>query len=452
MSEPQLDHSALDAQLNTLAGACHWYVGFSGGVDSTVLLHLLHRWCRANPGAPPLTAIHINHAMQAAADDWQVHCEWVCKFLQVPIISRAVVVQGAGGSEMMAREARYRVFEEQLQPGAILFLGHHLDDQVETFFLRLMRGAGVQGLAAIPAWRPLGRGALSRPLLQVTRDQLEQYASRHGLEHVEDPSNTNTAMDRNFVRAELLPLLASRWPGYRQTVARASEHMAGAITALRDALPTPATVYSVMGDPGVALDELLLVPGDAAAIRLRGWLQGAGYPAPDQALLEEFLRQLRVAASDAKPRLACSAYTLQRYREAVYLRPDPDQPCCAEAFALAPGEIYEIPGVGRVGLEPAVAAGLLLAPGEQLTLAWRQGGERCRPRGRAGSNSLKKLLQEWHVPPWWRDRVPLLYLEDELLAVGDLWLCQSSRWRDAKSPGEGLWVLSWSRTTIAAGD
>ena len=447
-----LDHSTLDAQLTGLLNAPRWYVGFSGGVDSTVLLHLLQRWCRANPSAPPLTAIHVNHAMQASADDWQVHCEQVCNFLQVPLISRVVDARGAGGSEAAARELRYRVFEEQLQPGAMLFLGHHLDDQVETFFLRLMRGAGVQGLAAIPAGRPLGEGVLCRPLLNITRSQLEHYAGEHGLNCVEDPSNSNTAMDRNFLRAELLPLLATRWPGYRQTVARASEHMAGAVMALQETWPTPDTVHSVMGDPGVALDDLILAPVEAAAVKLRSWLQGARYPAPDRASLDEFLRQLRVATADARPRLVCSAFVLQRYRDAVYLLPEIAEPCSLEPFTLAPGDTCEVPGVGLLGLECAAGGGLSLAAGEQLEVAWRQGGERCKPQGRGGSNSLKKLLQEWTVPPWWRNRVPLLYLEGELLAVGDLWLCDSSRWRDSAQRGESLWILSWNRATNAYGD
>lgn len=450
MPELLLDHTALDAQLSDLLDARHWYVGYSGGVDSTALLHLLQRWCKANAGAPPLTAIHINHAMQPAADDWQVHCEWACKFLQIPIISRTVAVRpGPGGSEAAAREARYRVFEEQLQCGDVLFLGHHLDDQVETFLLRLMRGAGVQGLAAMPVRRALGEGMLVRPLLQIKRGQLQEYTGHHGLECVEDPSNNDTAMDRNFLRAELLPLLASRWPGYRRTIARASGHMAGAATVLREVLPTPATVHSVMGDPGMALDELTCVPEHAAAVKLRGWLQVAGYLAPDQAALEEFLRQLREAAADAKPRLECSAYTLQRYRDAVYMLPDTHGACCTDSFSLTTGEIYDVPGVGRVGLEPAATDGLALAPGERLELAWRRGGERCKPLGRAGSNSLKKLLQEWDIPPWWRDRVPLLYLGDELLAVGDLWLCRSSRTGEAPAGDQGLWRLCWQRNIDA---
>lgn len=439
-----LDHSVLDGHLTGLLDAPRWCVGFSGGVDSTVLLHLLQSWCQDNEAAPPLGAIHVNHGMQAEAGEWQSHCEWVCRMLPVPFVARSVdVSSSAGGSEAAAREARYRVFEEELGEGDVLFLAHHLDDQVETFFLRLVRGAGVHGLAAIPATRKLGPGQLVRPLLQVTRQQVEDYAREQGLEWVEDPSNAKITMDRNFLRKELLPLLASRWPGYRQTIARASGHMAGTVTALEAALPVPQTVYSVTGDPGVTVADLLEGTDEAAAVRLRGWLQLWSLLAPDQAQLEEFLRQLRESAPQKKPRLACSTYALQRYRAAVYLLPDTGSSFHMEPFTLGPGDVYDVPGVGRVSLEPSDGDGLFLKSSDRLVLSWRQGGERCRPHGRAGSNSLKKLLQARDVPPWWRDRVPLLYRGDELLAVGDLWLCESSRWRCADGRWKTLWRLSW---------
>ncbi len=253
--------------------------------------------------------------MQSAADDWQRHCAHMCGSLQLSLTTCTVAVRPQASGEAAARAARYRAFEEQLPPGAVLFLGHHLDDQVETFFLRLLRGAGVEGLAAMPRRRTLGEGLLVRPLLDYGRSEIEHYAARHGLAYVEDPSNSNTAVDRNFLRAELLPLLASRWPGYRQTVARASGHMAAAASVLADQLGVPDTVHSAMGDPGLLVSRLLTGPGDVAATRLRAWLRARGRQAPDQAALAEFLRQLRVATSDASPMLACGAYTLQRYRD-----------------------------------------------------------------------------------------------------------------------------------------
>jgi len=444
-----LTHTDLENQLNELLCASHWYVGFSGGVDSTVLLYLLHHWCAANPESPTLSAIHINHGMQSAADEWQRHCEGVCRSLQRPLITHTVEVHATGSGEAAARDARYRAFAGQLQPGAVLFLGHHLDDQVETFFLRLLRGAGVQGLAAMPRRRVLGEGQLVRPLLDNSRSEIEHYAAHHGLEYVEDPSNNNIAMDRNFLRARLLPLLASRWPAYRQSVARASGHMAAAALVLAD---VPETVHSAMGDPGLLLAPLINSLGEVTATRLRAWLRAQGCQMPDNVALIEFLRQLRGAAVDSNPRLAWGTCVLQRYREGIYLLPDFVAPAPTQSLDLEPGMRREVPGVGTVSLQRSVREGLSLAPGEQLALGWRKGGERCRLPGRAGSRSLKTLLQEWNVPPWWRDRVPLLFLGEELLAVGDLARCESTRWRTAAREGEHLWNLSWARSAAASSD
>ena len=194
-----LNYTDLESQLRELHSASQWYVGFSGGIDSTVLLHLLHEWCAANPDAPTLSAIHINHGMQSSANEWQRHCEEICRSLQLVLRARPVEVHATGTGEAAAREERYRAFTEQLDPNAVLFLGHHLDDQVETFFLRLMRGAGVEGLVAMPRSRALGEGQLVRPLLDFGRAEIESYAVQHGLAHVEDPSNQSTDMDRNFL-------------------------------------------------------------------------------------------------------------------------------------------------------------------------------------------------------------------------------------------------------------
>jgi tRNA(Ile)-lysidine synthase len=181
-----------------------------------------------------------------------------------------------------------------------------------------------------------------------------------------------------------------------------------------------------------------------------GWLR-KDRRLPDHAALAEFLRQLRVAAVDGGPRLDCGEYALRRFRDAVYLEPVDVTPVVGDLHLL-PGERRAVPGVGTVGVLQGANGTLALLPGEQLTVRWRQGGERCRLPGRAGSRSLKTLLQEWQVPPWWRDRVPLLYLGDELLAVGDLAQCESSRWRAAPQPGESLWYLYWERPLRARSD
>ncbi len=448
MSEACLTYASLDQGLTPLTNAARWLVAFSGGPDSTVLLHLLHSWCRAHvEEAPALLAVHVNHGMQAESQSWQAHCEQVCTGWDIPLIVCPVTVDVAGqGPEAAAREARYGAFEAQLNTGDILFMGHHLDDQVETYFLRLLRGSGLKGLSAMPARRALGEGELIRPLIDTERHLLERYAGEHALNSIDDPSNRDTALDRNYLRHTVLPLLAQRWTGYRQTVARAAEHAASSQLVEDECVPLPATVFSVLGDPGIEQKELNGVSVDVAMIKLRRWLRCGDYPMPDRVLLTEFLRQLRHSAAGSSPRLECSSFTLQRYQNSIYLLPVfTDSP----VQTLRIGEVCEIPGLGELSLVSSEASGLLLRDDDRLELRWRQGGERCRPRGRPYSQRLKKLFQEYDVPPWWRERVPLLYLDDQLLAVGDLWLCETDRLCSQSIGEAGVWQLCWQRKPTA---
>ncbi len=455
MAEQPLHFSNLNTWLTTRVNAARWCVAFSGGPDSTVLLHLLQCWRSNQTGdTPPLVAVHVNHGMQDDADAWQAHCEALCHSWNIPIIVHRATVENAGqGAEAAARQARYQHFETEIKAGDVLFMGHHLDDQVETFFLRLMRGSGLIGLSAMPQRRELGGGELIRPLLKMQRSMLQNYLAVHQLSAIQDPSNLDTSLDRNYLRQTVLPLLEERWGGYRQTVARAAEHAAVSQTVVNECLPVPKTVFSVMGDPGIEQRELNSVSVDAGMIKLRRWLRSGGYPMPDQLLLKEFMRQLREGAATSSPRLTCSSFALQRYQNRVYLLPEfpgseggvtPSQP-----LVLNPGEVCKIAGVGEVGIIQAEGAGLDLTSEDSLALRWRAGGERCRPRGSPYHQRLKKLFQEHAVPPWWRERVPLLYLGDELLAVGGLWLCESSRLRQETALPDGLWQLYWQRKPCA---
>lgn len=445
-----ISHSELNAVLTAFASAPHWYVAFSGGVDSTALLQLISQWCKANSKAPPLTVLHVNHGLQTQAADWENHCAWICRFLDLPFVALNAEVEVEGkGLEFAARQARYALFEEQLQEGEVLFLGHHQDDQVETFFLRLLRGAGVEGLAAMPQQRELGKGVLFRPLLAYTRPQLEAYVESQGLRCVEDPSNEDLDLDRNYLRRQVLPLLAQRWPGYRQTITRASGHLAAASGIREEAVALPETCYSALGDPGLPQAFLNGDDDSEAALILRAWLKAGGYQAPDQSLLYEFLRQLRGSTRDARPLLNSGSYRLQRYKQAIYLLPE-DSEFIDQALVIAPGESLDVPGIGRISLRRSEGEGIWLAADETLVLQWRDGGERCRLAGHKRSKSLKKILQEAGIPPWWRSRVPLLYLEDELLSLGSIGPCHSSRWGVSGQDAEAPWDFVWE-PIIASG-
>lgn len=257
MTDATLSEHDLLPTLEVLAGAPRWWLAYSGGLDSTVLLQLLARARAARPGFPPLVALHVNHGLHPDAPRWQHHCEARCRALGIDFDCEAVVVEPAGeGLEAAARRARHAVFESRLGAGDILFTAHHLDDQVETLFLRLLRGAGVDGLGAMAESRPLGAGRLVRPLLDVPRGVLADCARQWALDYIDDPSNEDTRLDRNYLRRRVLPLIAERWPGYRGTVGRAADHLRETAALLRSHRAAPVECRSALGDPGLDLAAL----------------------------------------------------------------------------------------------------------------------------------------------------------------------------------------------------
>jgi tRNA(Ile)-lysidine synthase len=421
-----LSLDALKPILKPCLAAPRWWLGFSGGLDSTVLLQALVDLGQ-DMQLPPLVAVHIDHQLSASSAHWREHCEQLCDKLGVDLICRQVTVTNTGsGPEAGARTARYAVFEELLGAEDVLLLAHHADDQVETFFLRLMRGAGTLGLSGIPQQRSLGQGSLFRPLLEFPRSALADYAQQRELSWVEDDSNQDPALDRNYLRLNVLPQLGERWPGYRKSVGQAMRAVGAAEKELSDQyqlLLTTAT-GECFGDSTLDFTSMQEMAPQTMARVLRLWLAELGYTPPGRFRLMEFVRQLFKVDKTSRPSIELEAYSLRRYRNCVHCVPTPsplerDVQCDLEAI-----DPLEIPGLGLVHMEPVQAGGVVIPASGNWRLAFRQGGERCQPQGRPHSQSLKKLLQERGVPPWWRKRLPLLYDGEELVAVADLWVCE----------------------------
>ncbi len=385
-----------------------WVVAFSGGLDSTVLLHALN----ALPERPPLHALHIHHGLQAEADDWQRHCEGFAKSQSIAFHALAVSVDDSASVEEAARRARYEAFDSFLEAGDVLLQAHHLDDQAETLLLRLFRGTGLEGLKGMPRERELGGALLVRPLLGLSRSELEDYARQYQLDWVEDPSNRDTSFDRNYLRHKILPQVEARWPAYRNTLAR----LAGlAATALPEDSISNLTFHT-RKSAWTALDlEALrsLDEGDRNAA-LRQWLSQAGLT-PSLAQLQALQKSMLWSSPDAEPVFELGEFQVRRFKEALYitqLKPFDEK----LELSWDGGCVLELPGAGKLSAVGGVQP-------ERFTVRFRHGGERCQPAGRAHSQRLKKLLQEAGIPPWQRDRLPLIYLDGELAAVADLWIC-----------------------------
>lgn len=409
--------ATLLARLAPWRNAPAWHVAFSGGLDSTVLLHALVQASR-HAVLPPIAAIHVDHRLQAAAAGWPAHCQRVCDELGVPLRIQPVQVASGASLERAAREARYAAFAALLEAGEVLLLAQHQDDQAETLLYRLLRGAGVRGLAAMAEQRPLGAGHGLRPLLDVPRRELEAYAAAHGLRWVDDPSNSDAGFARNFLRQDILPRLHRHWPGASRVLARAAAHQAEA-QGLLDEL-AELDLQAVRGQ--LAQDWLRVPCLDLQALRglsdarqrnlLRHWL--AGFTRlPDSRHWQGWV-DLRDAAGDASPQWQLESGRLCRHGQrllwldAQWLAPWRHE---AQAWAVS-DQPLPLPGNGKVWLEGAAPPGL-------LSIGYRQGGEVMLVPGR-GRRDLKRLLQEAGVPEFLRGRLPLLLCDGRPVAVANL--------------------------------
>jgi tRNA(Ile)-lysidine synthase len=411
------------AELRRLPRPRSYRVALSGGLDSVVLLHAM---AALGPAlGAELSAVHVNHGLHPRADDWAGLCARLCTGLGVPLRTvPAQVTPGPGESlEAAAREARYRALAASMSPGDAVVSAQHRDDQAETVLLQLLRGSGPAGLAAMPGQAPLGPGLLLRPLLGFPRAALEDWARDAGLDWVDDPSNADPRFDRNFLRREVIPLLRTRWPALDRTLARSAAHCAEA-RSLIDALAAEDMAALRRPDGGLSAAPLQELGPQRARAALRRWIADQGGATPDAARLDRILGEVVPAAPDRSPRVHWSGVEVRRFRGTLYLTgveaPAPDAELVWDGRSPLPlpggGTLHAEPG--RAGLDPAAWAD---AP---LRVRFRRGGERCRPRGRAHSQSLKRLFQERDVPPWVRARVPLVYAGDRLAAVGDLWVCE----------------------------
>lgn len=393
-------------------------VAFSGGMDSTVLLHLLAD--DAAMRTRGLRALHVHHGLQADADDWATHCLQVCAGLGIHCeIAQVAVDRESGlGPEASARQARRAAFARHLRPGETLALAQHHDDQAETFLLRALRASGTDGLAAMRAWRAFAAGWMWRPLLDTPRATLMAYAQAQSLHWIEDPSNRETALDRNFLRHQVLPLLRERWPAADAAFARAAGLAAesSALLAEHDA----QLLAAVRGDSEASLSVLALQglsPAQRARV-LRRWVADLGWPplpAEGVARIEADLLGAGLDR-DRMPRFAWHGADIRRWRDGLHAvdagRELPAAWSCLwdgrAPLTLPNGDCLEL--IGASGFD---------AP---LRVHARRGGERILPAGGDGHHrTLKHLLQERGIPPWERARMPLLSDagDDVLLAAAD---------------------------------
>jgi tRNA(Ile)-lysidine synthase len=448
-------------------------VALSGGVDSTALLTAL---AAIHPRLTALRALHVNHGLRPAARQWAQHCRDLARRLHVPLqVLTTKVTRTPGTSlEAVARDARYELLAAALKPGEALLLAHHADDQLETVLLQLLRGSGLPGLAAMPATAPFAAGTLVRPLLSQSRQQLEAWVRGQGITWVEDDSNADESLNRNYLRRQILPLIHARWPGSAAAVARSARHAAEAQTLL-DRLARADLERASYGE-SLSAKALRALPADRLNNVLRFWITSTGYRVPDTRRLAEISGPLLNAREDANPfvdwgeegarvQRQGDVLSLSRRGKQGALVPhhgdllplsrrdarrgapaseSPSARATAEPATVPPLAAADSPhnliwswrdtstcalphDLGKLQLEPDGHGPIDLdALPHPLTVRWRRGGERLAPRRGGPRRALKSLLQESQVPVSERPRLPLLFATtpggEKLLAVADLLL------------------------------
>ena len=438
---------ALARRLRSLPAASRYWLGFSGGADSSALLHALVQ-ARRESVETPVSVVHVDHGLRIEARRWVGHCRRVCETHRVTLRVLEVDARARPGEspEAAARRERYAALETLLGADEALLTAHHLDDQVETLLIQMFRGAGPAGLAGMPVSRRLGRGWHLRPLLAVEGAALRGYCTDNAIDWVHDPSNDDRGLDRNFVRHEVVPLLETRWPGIRRTLARVASHQGAANDLLERAASADLALARGARPDVLSRSALLALGASRARNVIRRWLRERGLPTPHATHLERVITELVTRDGGGGGRVDWPGAEIRRYRDELHaMRPLTEVARWSPLSWLPPRSLDLVHG--RITARRVRGRGLSLSSlGERpIEIRCRTGGERCRPWGRAHGQRLKRLYQEHAVPPWERPRRPLVYVGGELAAVAGLWVVDGYHARDDE---EG-WEIGWEDFELA---
>lgn len=420
------DRAVLLSQLEQLPSGGRFFIAYSGGLDSSVLLHAVVQL--KSKLHHEIHAIHADHGLQADAAKWSQHCESQCAAFNIPLHKRHLNLQIQPGEslEAVARTARYAAFAEVMGAGDLLLTAHHADDQVETVLLQLLRGAGVSGLAGMPVIKPWHGGWLARPLLSFSRQDLEQYALDRNLHWIEDQSNQDLRFSRNLLRQRILPELKNRWPGMLKTISRSAGHCASAGRLADELAGMDLQICQGANPWRLSMDELKKLSRARQENLLRYWIRQLGLCVPNTHKIRRILFEVLPAGEAAHPLVKWQGAELRCYRAELCLMPP----------LPAPEQDWLTPWDGSKPLKLPVGLGELVVEKEGMRIpenAWREGrvlvgfrsaGVKCTPLGRNGSRSFKRLCQDLNIPAWLRPLVPLLRVDGELAAVADYCVCR----------------------------
>ncbi len=459
---PDFSPQLLLQVLQQYPNAQRYWVAFSGGVDSSALLHAMVQLApmlQTLEVSADIRAIYIDHGLQTESShpkstssgmlphslsaQWADHCRTVCDEYGIAFISmQAELSIDKGDSiEEKARESRYSLLASHIEEGDVLLTAQHKDDQAETFLLQALRGAGPKGLAAMPEIKAFAKGRHLRPLLGFSKQNLVIYATEEGLDWVEDPSNQQLRFQRNYLRQKILPLLKENWPAASDTLSRSAAYCAESASLLQQlaSIDMATVAHSDNTLSRVALNHL---SRQRRANLIRYWLTELALRVPNHQRLEQMISQLETSAQDRSPFIVWRGVEIRCYRDKVYAMAPLVLTDEAKVFnwklRRQLNETLRLDD-GELRAYQTEGDGLRIQDNRQIEVRFRQGGERCQPAGQTHSRELKTLFQEWAIPHWLRGRIPLIYVEGELAAIAGFCICQPF----VASGNELSWQFDW---------
>jgi tRNA(Ile)-lysidine synthase len=404
-----------------------WWLAYSGGVDSQVLLHLLAQLKSTHN--LDLRAVYIDHGLQPQSAQWQQHCADCCAALAIPFQCISVTAKAARGEspEAAARQARYTALANLIEHNHCLLTAQHQDDQAETFLLQLFRSAGAAGLSAMPFYTPFAAGWHLRPLLNINQQNILDYAIENNLSWVEDPSNQQLKYDRNLLRHTVMPSLKKRWPSIARTISIAAQQQAEN-NVLIETLARQDLEKINARNNSLSIEDLQCLSAPQCRNVLRYWIKLQGFDIAPRRVMQQIMQQSFHGREDAQPEIKWSDAVVRRFKKRLYVLANIDHDA-SQVLPWRGDEILVIDALGvQLTMQQTTAVGLKPEVLEQmLRVRFRQGGEKIQPAGRVGQQSLKKLFQQASVPPWERSRIPLIYLNNELIAVAGYWIAEAYR-------------------------
>tara|TARA_B100000674_G_scaffold287851_1_gene238362 strand:- start:116019 stop:117335 length:1317 start_codon:yes stop_codon:yes gene_type:complete len=418
-----------------------YLVSFSGGLDSHVLLHSIKTISKEIN--LPIRVIHLNHNLHQESDIHENHCKEVCSSFGFPFLSFQLDLKGDSkkGLEAFAREKRYSVIADNLKKNEMLLLAHHRDDQVETLFLQLLRGSGVAGLSGMPKVRNWRGGWQARPLLNYSKDNLRDYGIKNQLKWVEDPSNKNQNFDRNYIRGTLLPIVKKRWKSYDKTVNRSISHISNALI-LSDEVGNDDLKLCLKSHNCLSIKSLKKLSFNRRCNAIRFWIKESDKPVPNTKRLLEINQTLLNATFKSSPRVDWGNNSICSYRDSLWITDRERDERPKDMFSWPNQDRISLPKGQFLERTPSnFGIPKKIWDENRIRIGWRSEGLKCKILGRYGTRSFKKICQELEIPPWNRNHIPLIFIDNEIAAVADYFFCEHI----ALSEANRCFKIYWSR-------